>query len=718
MTSPSRPIPFRAGLEAPRTPPASHREQVASHAEACALLRSDTGDIAAVFLDVFDTVITRACGQPHDLFTWLGRRLHRAGEISVTPEVFARTRETAEAYVWQRDGGLDSDVNLATIYDEVGRVLRLDEAATEALSAAEFALELEVSRPVPGARELIAAAGSRPLMFVSDTYLDQQQVAALLRRHGIVADDSKILVSSDLKESKSSGRLIRRAIECSGVDPSRILFVGDNPHSDVDVPRSIGLEAAWLHGGRLNRFEHRLCDDIYATSGLSSSLAGASRIARLSVPVASDHDRAIRDISAAVVAPALIGYVLWCLERAQALGLRRLYFLARDGQILARIASGLVARLDLGLDVHYLAVSRRTTNLAATFGPTVEETDWVTRDVAEMTGAQLLERLGLAWSDVAHAHPDRSMSQPPSVASELRWVIEASHSPGPIRDSVLAAAAASRATLRTYLCQEGLGDDTPTGLVDFGGVGSQVRALHAVITDMGAPPPHLMLVGLDDPVQAGVSTPAVPPAWLADVDTWLYDHRRNLGRRRRRGFGTLFQAFCAAEHGTVVGYGQREGRWAPVFSVDRDNEAIDWGLGLMWSTIDSVVAEMELSNDLIDIDGDLRGVTVELVDMLWKFPQADEAAAWGAFRLEGAGSQTSRGRPLAWAYSLDEVRRGVTSAEFPDLGWQHWFEGSVVMSPAPVRAAIEVMRRSFEVVGRSDRQWARGVGDWFRRRRS
>ena len=34
-------------------------------------------------LDVFDTVLTRACGRPSDLFLWLGRRLAKDGVINV-----------------------------------------------------------------------------------------------------------------------------------------------------------------------------------------------------------------------------------------------------------------------------------------------------------------------------------------------------------------------------------------------------------------------------------------------------------------------------------------------------------------------------------------------------------------------------------------------------------------------------------------------------------
>ena len=53
---------------------------------------------------------------------------------------------------------------------------------------------------------------------------------------------------------------------------------------------------------------------------------------------------ALVDVAGGVAAPMLAAYVLWILEDAAARGLGRVYFLARDGQVLYEIARRLAPR--------------------------------------------------------------------------------------------------------------------------------------------------------------------------------------------------------------------------------------------------------------------------------------------------------------------------------------------------------------------------------------
>ena len=65
------------------------------------------------------------------------------------------------------------------------------------------------------------------------------------------------------------------------------------------------------------------------------------------------------EVVAGVAGPLLAGYVLWCLRRAAEAGLPRLYFVARDGEVMLAIARRLVEGLGLDLDLRYLEGSRR-----------------------------------------------------------------------------------------------------------------------------------------------------------------------------------------------------------------------------------------------------------------------------------------------------------------------------------------------------------------------
>jgi len=83
-----------------------------------------------------------------------------------------------------------------------------------------------------------------------------------------------------------------------------------------------------------NRFEALLA----AGPPAAARFAVASAQARAAVPSATPHEAALRDVAAGVAAPLLAGYVAWLLLDAERRGIRRVYFLARDGQVLLDLA--------------------------------------------------------------------------------------------------------------------------------------------------------------------------------------------------------------------------------------------------------------------------------------------------------------------------------------------------------------------------------------------
>jgi FMN phosphatase YigB (HAD superfamily) len=662
------------------------------------LVASRRAKIDVLSVDVYDTVLTRNCGDPSDLYLLLGRSLARRGEIEWTPEVFARVRHQAELSVWQREGDLDSPTSLADFYLEVADFLSIPIERVPGMVQAELDLERRLLRAVPRAAEglSLARAAGVQVAFVSDTYLSQDTVREHLELHGLLANGDHLFVSSAWSRSKASGALFETALD-RFAPSSRVLHVGDHPHSDLAMPRRLRLEAKQVTAGRLNRYERLLSERSFDTAGLATAFAGASRLARLAVGARGGHERALSCVAAGVAAPVLVGYVLWLLERARAHSLDRLVFLARDGQVMHLIAEGLIARMGLPLRTSYLYVSRQSTNLAATYELSEDETDWAFRDAELVSDAELLARFGLRLDDLG----ETAESDPaPGGVGRAKRVAALLGLPD-VQRRVLASASAQRDMLTDFLRQEGLLAGERVGLVDFGGVGSQVRALHVLLSNEQQPPPKIFLVGLDSPEAAGLNRPAVDPAWLSDVETYLYDHRRSRGLRRPRGFGSFVQMFCAADHGTVLGYERRGEAIVPLLEMSRDRRLTEWGLTTVRETIDEFVRHLEIDQELVDLRGDTRRVACDLVQLVWGGPEREEAAAWGSFPFEGAQATDSKPRPLAFAYSWRYVLSESRSGRFPDLGWQHWFEGSVALSPLVLRVALRRASRAYTVLSRS-----------------
>lgn len=651
--------------------------------------------IEVLSLDVFDTALTRASGPPQALFLLLGNRLGAKGMIDGTPEVFARRRARAEADVWHREGGLDACVVLEDFYRELVRLFDLDPGTIPALVDEELALEAALLRGNPRVRRLVERHRERGgrTIFVSDTYFDRDFIEQQLRREGLWVEGASVIASSDYEGSKSHGQLFDVALQATKVAPKRMVHAGDNPHSDVVAARRKGLRARPLPDGRLNRYEELLASGMWETGGMSAGLAGASRLVRLHTPAASSREVAIRDVAAGVAAPCLVAYVLWLLRQARRQGLDRLYFVARDGQVMAEVASILIERLGLDLEVAYLYASRASVNLAAMFDLGEEDLAWVERDVPELSPRGVLALLDVAWHDVATAMARLGIEpDAPPGSSDARRALEAVRNDPEVGAQVLERSAERRELVDAYLAQEGLLDGSACALIDFGGVGSQMRALHLLITRAGGKRPRLLLLGMDRPEDAGLRTPPGEPDWLQDTACYLYDHRRNLGVQRRRGFGTCVQMFCAADHGTVTGYRAQGARIVPTLSQERDEDLQTWGLATMRAAITTFTEQMILDTDLVDLDADLHEAATRGIDLFWTTPTRAEASAWGAFPFEGAEVASGVTRPrLAHPYHWRFVVHGLLGGTFPHLGWRHWYEASLVLSSRPVRLTVRLM---------------------------
>jgi FMN phosphatase YigB (HAD superfamily) len=312
--------------------------------------RRSGSSAALLSLDVFDTALTRVIGTPASLFLILGKRVTAAGMVRCSAEAFSRARIEANRRARANAG---RGVGLADIYDELQYALHLTDAERNGIRAEELALEEELLRPVPGAVERLAQARASGLAvaFLSDMYLPSSFIRGQLERHGLWADGDGCYVSCEAGCGKEDGRGYRLMAQAESVPLRRVIHRGNDPVADMAAARAAGATVEPFLEGNLNRYEEALASHSYATEGLSSVMAGASRLARLAIPAATPREVALRDVAASVVGPTLVSFLLWVLLRARALGVRRLCFAKRDDGILMRLAQSLKVKLDLDLEV-------------------------------------------------------------------------------------------------------------------------------------------------------------------------------------------------------------------------------------------------------------------------------------------------------------------------------------------------------------------------------
>ncbi len=635
--------------------------------------------------DVYDTVITRTFARPPDLFYALMRRVladsgrpEPAGEVleeMVTWRLGLERKARAEARAAGRQ-----DVTFASIYGQCGGATHwgLDPAA---LMAAEIELEKAATRPVPQMAERIARLrgdGAR-IVFVSDMYLPGAVIREILEGHGLARPEDGVYVSGDVGLTKSSGDLFRHVLAAEGARPADMRHVGDNLHSDVAMARRLGIPVEHFRAATLGA-----CEGLAAASGLEhcparSLLAGAGRLARLSLLHAGE-DEAVAEVAAGVAAPVLVAYVAWVLQAAREEGRGALHFVSRDGHVLWRIARKLAAPGDPQLS--YLHGSRQAWFLAALDAPSPESLNWLIVPGHCRRPDSLLAKLNLSPEEAAALLDGRRPEPgwwrrplPPGGEPDFFALL----AEPPLAARILEKASAARRLARGYLTGQGLAAPG-AALVDVGWTQKTQRAVNRILFP-GAPP---ALAGYYFGASLGRIGPAEAGPWrafLVERDRYL-DPGQNLNHVFRNA-NLIEQVFTRAGHGRVLGYAEGPEGIRPVLAAVSPDPSHSVG-----SRLASAIgrAAEGLAAELRGIAADPSAVAAlrrAALDLLARFlTRPEPRLARAVADIPVADDQNeARSRPLARPLGLLDFTRILSGrCRFEDSC--DWLEGAIALSPA------------------------------------
>lgn len=414
----------------------------------------------AVAFDVFDTLLYRDLARPADLFVLMERQ-------GKAPAGFAAARAAAEADARANArAARRAEVTLAQIYAAPAL------AACGADPAAEIAAETAVLRADPAMVELVnhlRAAGKR-VYIVSDMYLPEKTIAALLRGAGYPAWDG-IFVSSEAGVQKRSGRLFRLFLQTTGLRAGKVLFVGNDRRADALGAALAGIRcmlvpprAAPAHWPRPQSPEAGALAAFVANRALGQNAAE-------NIPEALGY---------ALLGPLLLAFAQWLHARRAGHPGAALVFLARDMALVRELYEAAT-----GETAGYLQVSRRSLIPVLLLRPLSERELALLADALprqRLTAAALAEYAGFAPGalppgvEPGTVYDFRSRPLPAVSADFLRKL--AAFAKGPAGAGLRDQAALTR----RYLREQGIGAGTL--LVDIGSGGTTQRILEALT---GAP---------------------------------------------------------------------------------------------------------------------------------------------------------------------------------------------------------------------------------------
>jgi predicted HAD superfamily hydrolase len=653
-----------------------------------------TMDRQTCSFDVFDTVLTRVFLHPTDLFLEVARRLRALQLLDGTDEDWADARVQAETAC--RNVSSREEVTLEEIYVQLASSLNWTPETVGQAMGVEIQTEIDCIRPIESTRQKIdetRKAGGR-VVFVSDMYLPSDVLRSMLTRHGAMRDGDDLFVSSELGVSKATGGLYQHLIETDAIAVPSFQHLGDNPISDVVVPQSMGLRATHLSLSGANRYENALYSAYSLPRRARSCLAGVSRALRLGNVAPSGQLQTIWDVGCNVVAPTLLGFVLWALDTARQRNIERLYFVARDGQILARVADVLQREWGGSIDVRYLYGSRWAWLFPALTDPSSSSCNWIFLETPFVSVRLVCHRVNLEPEDIhdelmqfgfSPQHWDSLLA-----SSDLARLRECFSLPS-VKGLIQRLAANCCDKTIGYLEQEELLDGTPFAIVDIGWRGNLQTALETMLQRARGVSPNV--VGFYYALWDYGSPTG------AENRLCYFSAPDDRGLRRDLGYpyNPLYEIFTAADHGVTSGYDQdARGRYVPVLERERNDGALSWGLEIQQKAVLTYAAEVacNCSRNELSPHG-LLDASERVLSLFLREPTRLEADAYGCFPFSTHQTEEfydelappiSGRQYLAWK---------IMGQSLPFFPW--WSEGTIARSDITFeRQVVDHIERSVD----------------------
>lgn len=639
-------------------------------------------NLTAYSFDVFDTALTRIWARPTDLFWELGDRLNQEDLITISSDIWSQLRIEAEGKA--RQLSKTNEVTLQEIYAQLADSLNWTEIDREKAIHHEIQLERASLRPVPATQLKIQELHqqNQSIAYLSDMYLPSEAIRGFLEDHQIWADGDVIHVSNEVGVHKVSGELFQYYLTQYQLKASQLLHTGDNLYSDIKVAKKLGIQVQAFVQTHLNRYEQIIADNEQLPIRFRSLLAGASRLCRLHCKETELHRQIIWDTAANVIAPVFFGFVHWVLEEAKSQGIQRLYFMARDGQILWKIAQIICRKWGYDIDCQYLYGSRQAFHFPSIQQIGETEQEWLFDKPPFFSVRLVCDRVNIQPEQIAdaltrHGFPAEIWDK--NLTEQEFTTLKVAFQDREIIDLIVDLAAIYREKAIGYFKQAGIGDGKSFAIVDSGWTGRSQRSFSKILAIGNLYPPGGVpgfYFGLERRITP-FSTDRLIPYFL-DPDA--------ITERRSLSSSPILELFLAADHGSTVRYEKQGDRYIPILRSEKNEKGLKWGvLVQQQATLDFTE---RLTDHLQPEECEVRyfhQVTEDLLKTFIHSPNKEEAQVFGSQPFSDQQLE-SKFHDLAPAYSLVDGFKMIFDKHY--ISDFVWLPGSIQRSSPLTRSVL------------------------------
>jgi len=513
--------------------------------------------------DVYDTLITRKTATPRGIFALMQKCLLELEAYKDFPDrlrknfYFIRIQgELVARHTYVR--GEKQDLILPRIYDCIGIMEMLTKEQTDALMQLEIKLETENSLPI---RENIAKVkklvdqGKR-VVVISDMYLQTETIQEILCSMDDVFRHIPMYVSGDLEKTKKSGILYQYVAQAEVVEFTNWHHFGDNEVADVSVPKRMGIQASCYKTKQLLPWEKEILNKKEDNADLQI-LIGNSRL----VEAASGGNNISYQVGYGFAAQILLPYVVWVLQESLKKGFHKLFFIARDGYILKKIADILIESYSYPIATEYLYGSRRAWRLPSISVDNADIEELIRwsypericyyKEIADIFGMSVEELRGIV---PAIRNTDIKISR--SLVNDLIQLLVKNEKS--IMEKVVEKQKEKREAAIQYLQQELDCKNERIAFVDLIGSGYSQRCLGNLIKGFYKGPVETFFYRLDNCKKEE-----------HNINYPFFSNRIQMSN--------LAEVLCGAPHGQTDGYEKKGKKWVPILGQDEGRKLEAYG---------------------------------------------------------------------------------------------------------------------------------------------
>jgi len=309
--------------------------------------------------DIFDTLIYRNTALPYGVFLQMQDCINKNTNYSSLPYLlrlnFAEIRTSTERFMYRSAcTDLEQDITFDEIYDVIAQTYSLDEYQCNLLKTLEIETEKQLLHPIKYNIHLVKKLinSGKKVVLISDMYYSQKILRQILVGFDEIFEDIPIYVSSEYRLKKNNGRLYDKVKQLEKTQTEKWMHYGDDWEIDIIQAKQKGICGNYYNIEKLMDFEQKLIQK-YPESLYVQHIVGISKACRIENSLTQ-----FESLGASLGGPYLFPYVYWVIQEAKNKEIKTLYFVARDGYVLKKIADKIIRYEKIELKTKYIYGSR------------------------------------------------------------------------------------------------------------------------------------------------------------------------------------------------------------------------------------------------------------------------------------------------------------------------------------------------------------------------